>query len=215
MLCVGFTNEPHSLICRKATRLVLPKRATRHWLLSTGAHVMCRARLARDRWPVTYTPYFPELLLPLHVITTKSARGARQCPHRRGHPHTVHGPPPGTVKAAGRCLRFRRGKSIGGVWHRWESRPRARGVPAAHERCIHRIVVEEVVDLMHGRGRVGKREGRDEGEDGRGSGRGGWGGVRMKVTHLLHERIGISVRELWGQSGVVPGVEWVWSQCQG
>ena len=26
--CVGFTNDPHSLICRKATRLVSPRRAS-------------------------------------------------------------------------------------------------------------------------------------------------------------------------------------------
>jgi hypothetical protein len=29
VMCVGFTNDPHSFICRKATRLVSPWHATR------------------------------------------------------------------------------------------------------------------------------------------------------------------------------------------
>jgi hypothetical protein len=134
------------------------------------------------------------------------ARGARPCPHRRGHLYTVHGPPPGTVKATGRCLRFRRGKSIGGVWHRRRSRPRARRVPAAHERCIH-VIVEEVVHLMHQRGI--SWEAANEGRVRRIRGaRVGVGVGIGDVGDLLHERIGISVRQLWSPSDVVPRVGW-------
>ena len=48
--CVGFTNDPNSLICRKATRLVSPWRATRPIALKYQTHPDARGRGGRCAW---------------------------------------------------------------------------------------------------------------------------------------------------------------------